>query len=116
MRSLFLLLVFSILSTQGFTSQPTTKEFLENINSSKFDSYLYGLEAGLDWANELTYREHKMEIFCKPNDLEVSASLLKDFIKKEIADNAAFYKKYENEQLIGLAFRNSYISNFSCQQ
>ena len=103
MRSLFILLTFSILSAQGFSSQQTTKEFLENINSSKYDSYLYGLEAGLDWANELTFREYNMEIFCKPNDLDVSASLLKDFIKNEIANNAAFYKKYENEQLIGIS-------------
>jgi len=115
MRALFLLLITSVLSSNVYSSQPTTKEFMSNIESSKYDSYLYGLESGLDWANELTYREYEMEIFCKPNDLEVSASLLKDFIKKEIADNASFYKKYENEPLIGLAFRNSYISNFSCQ-
>jgi len=115
MRVLFLLLITSVLSSNVYSSQPTTKEFMSNIESSKYDSYLYGLESGLDWANELTYREYEMEIFCKPNDLEVSASLLKDFIKKEIADNASFYKKYENEPLIGLAFRNSYISNFSCQ-
>ena len=110
---LSLALLFS--SSYSYSSQPTTKEFMDNIDSSKYDSYLYGLESGLDWANELTYREHEMEIFCKPNDFEVSASLLKKFIKQEIADNASFYKKYENEPLIGLAFRNSYMSNFSCQ-
>ena len=115
MRVLFLFYAIFFVSTQVYSSQPSTKEFLENINSSKYDSYLYGLESGLDWANELTYREYKMEIFCKPNNLEVSASLLKDFIKKEIADNASFYKKYEDEPLIGLAFRNSYLSNFSCE-
>lgn len=115
MRTLILSLVISVLSSNAHSSQPTTKEFMSNIQSSRYDSYLYGLESGLDWANELTYREHKMEMFCKPNDLEVSASLLKDFIKKEIANNSSFYKKYENEPLIGLAFRNSYISNFPCE-
>lgn len=115
MRVLIISLVISFFSTLVYSSQPTTKEFMANIESPKYDEYLYGLESGLDWANELTYREHKLEIFCKPNDLEVSASLLKDFIKKEIADNASFYKKYENEPLVGLAFRNSYINNFSCQ-
>ena len=115
MKSLSSLLIILSLSTHAYSSQPTTKEFMTNIESSKYDSYLYGLESGLDWANELTYREHNMEIFCKPNDFQVSASLLKDFIKEEIADNSSFYKKYENEPLIGLAFRNSYISNFSCQ-
>ena len=114
MRSLFILLVFSILSTQGFTSQPTTKEFLENINSSKFDSYLYGLEAGLDWANDLTYREHKMEIFCKPNDFELSASNLKSLIITEINNNPDFYTKYSEAPLIGLALRNAYQDNFPC--
>lgn len=115
MRTLILSLIISVLSSNAHSSQPTTKEFMSNIQSSRYDSYLYGLESGLDWANELTYREHKMEMFCKPNDLEVSASLLKDFIKKEIANNSSFYKKYENEPLIGLAFRNSYISNFPCE-
>ena len=115
MKSIILSLVLLLSSSYSYSSQPTTKEFMDNIDSSKYDSYLYGLESGLDWANELTYREHEMEIFCKPNDFEVSASLLKKFIKQEIADNASFYKKYENEPLIGLAFRNSYMSNFSCQ-
>ncbi len=115
MRTLSLLLVTFVFSTNVHSSQPTTKEFMANIESSKYDSYLYGLESGLDWANELTYREYKMELFCKPNDFEVSASLLKDFIKREIVENASFYKKYENEPLIGLAFRNSYIGNFSCE-
>jgi len=115
MKSIVLSLALLFSSSYSYSSQPTTKEFMDNIDSSKYDSYLYGLESGLDWANELTYREHKMEIFCKPNDFEVSASLLKKFIKQEIADNASFYKKYENEPLIGLAFRNSYMSNFSCQ-
>ena len=115
MKSIVLSLVLLFSSSYSYSSQPTTKEFMDNIDSSKYDSYLYGLESGLDWANELTYREHEMEIFCKPNDFEVSASLLKKFIKQEIADNASFYKKYENEPLIGLAFRNSYMSNFSCQ-
>ena len=115
MKSIVLSLALLFSSSYSYSSQPTTKEFMDNIDSSKYDSYLYGLESGLDWANELTYREHEMEIFCKPNDFEVSASLLKKFIKPEIADNASFYKKYENEPLIGLAFRNSYMSNFSCQ-
>ena len=115
MKSIVLSLSLLFSSSYSYSSQPTTKEFMDNIDSSKYDSYLYGLESGLDWANELTYREHEMEIFCKPNDFEVSASLLKKFIKQEIADNASFYKKYENEPLIGLAFRNSYMSNFSCQ-
>ena len=115
MKSIVLSLALLFSSSYSYSSQPTTKEFMDNIDSSKYDSYLYGLESGLDWANELTYREYKMEIFCKPNDFEVSASLLKKFIKQEIANNASFYKKYENEPLIGLAFRNSYMSNFSCQ-
>ena len=115
MKSLGLPLAILFLSSHVYALQPTTKEFMTNIESSKYDSYLYGLESGLDWANELTYREYEIEIFCKPNDFEVSASLLKDFIKQEIADNSSFYKKYENEPLIGLAFRNSYIKNFSCQ-
>ena len=115
MKAVFLLFAILLSSSYAYSSQPTTKEFLANIESSKYDSYLYGLEAGLDWANELTYREHKFEMFCKPNDFEVSASLLKDFVKREITENSSFYKKYENEPLIGLAFRNSYLKNFTCE-
>ncbi len=98
------------------SSQPSTKKFLEEIDTDKFDSYLYGLESGLDWANELLFRERGIEIFCKPNDLEVSAILLKKFLREEIARNTSFYKKYENEPLIGLAFRNAYLQRFPCEK
>ena len=84
------------------------------MDSDKYDSYLYGLESGLDWANEFTYRKHNYEIFCKPNDFELSASNLKSLIITEINNNPDFYNKYSEAPLIGLALRNAYQDNFPC--
>ena len=74
------ILFFLLISPCAVYAQPSTKSFLEYIDSDKYDSYLYGLESGLDWANEFTYRKYNYEIFCKPNDFELSASNLKSLI------------------------------------
>ncbi|MBK47158.1 MAG: hypothetical protein CMD82_04895 [Gammaproteobacteria bacterium] len=117
MRSVLIIMLSLVLgASTSESSQPSTKKFLEEIDSKKYDTYVYGLESGLDWANELLFREHGIEIFCKPNDLEISATLLKKFLKEEITKNQSFYRKYENEPLVGLAFRNAYIERFPCEK
>ena len=103
-----------IIADNVFSSQPSTRIFLDNIKNNSYDSYLYGLESGLDWANEFTYRKHNYEIFCKPNDFELSASNLKSLIITEINNNPDFYTKYSEAPLIGLALRNAYQDNFPC--
>jgi len=108
------ILFFLLISPCAVYAQPSTKSFLEHIDSDKYDSYLYGLESGLDWANEFTYRKHNYEIFCKPNDFELSASNLKSLIIAEINNNPDFYTKYSEAPLIGLALRNAYQDNFPC--
>lgn len=110
---IFLLLLMFLPLTSH--SQPSTKSFLESIESDIHNDYLYGLEAGLDWANEFTFRKHNYEIFCKPNDFELSAANLKKLIVKEINDNSEFYNKYVDAPLIGLALRNAYQDNFPCK-
>ena len=63
------ILFFLLISPCAVYAQPSTKSFLDHIDSDKYDIYLYGLEAGLDWANEFTYRKHNYEIFCKPSNI-----------------------------------------------
>ena len=103
-----------IIADNVFSSQPSTRIFLDNIKNNSYDSYLYGLESGLDCANEFTYRKHNYEIFCKPNDFELSANNLKSLIITEINNNPGFYNKYSEAPLIGLALRNAYQDNFPC--
>ena len=82
------ILFFLLISPCVAYAQPSTKSFLDHIDSDKYNSYLYGLESGLDWANEFTYRKHNYEIFCKPNDFELSANNLKSLIITEINNKA----------------------------
>ena len=40
MKSIVLSLALLFSSSYSYSSQPTTKEFMDNIDSSKYDSYL----------------------------------------------------------------------------
>tara|TARA_B100001741_G_C16456549_1_gene553011 strand:+ start:627 stop:992 length:366 start_codon:yes stop_codon:yes gene_type:complete len=93
---------------------PTIKEYL-NDESGVYDSYIYGLESGLEWAAEYYFRKHGVELYCKPGDIELPSSKLKELINTTIDTKPGFFKKYENEKLLGLALRNGYIQAFPCQ-
>ena len=93
---------------------PTIKEYL-NDSTDKYDSYIYGLESGLEWAAEYYYRKHQVEIYCKPADIKLPVSELRSMIDKTIKSKPGFFEKYENEPLLGLALRNGYIESFPCQ-
>ena len=93
---------------------PTIKDYLNDENK-KYDSYIYGLESGLEWASEFYYRKHQIEIYCKPSNVESPVSELRVMIDRTIAAKPGFFKKYENEPLLGLALRNGYIEAFPCQ-
>ena len=93
---------------------PTIKDYL-NDTTSAYDSYIYGLESGLEWASEHYFRKYQVELYCKPGNIELPISKLKEMINTTISAKPGFFKKYENEKLLGLALRNGYIQAFPCQ-
>ena len=110
--NILILTIFFI--TPAFSSALTIADYIKHKNSSKYDHYLYGLESGLDWANDYIFQKNNTLIFCKPSELELSADQLRKFIDKELERNSSFYDKYKDAPLLGLALRNAYIDNFPC--
>lgn len=93
---------------------PSIQDYKNKKSNNIYDSYIYGLESGIEWAYEHTYSKHAIEIYCKPRDLVLSAKQLRAMIDAEIDDNISFYTKYSDAPLLGLALRNAYVSSFSC--
>ena len=110
----FFLVTAIMFSPVCHSDSPTVKDYQNNEANGTYDLYLYGLESGLEWAQEYTFAKNSIEFFCKPNDLILSAAKLRSLVNKEIEDNISFYTKYNDAPLIGLALRNAYISNFPC--
>ena len=117
MRNLFhifaalpLIISLNVNSTETI---PTIKEFINN--PELHDSYLFGLESGLEWASEYYYRKHNIQLYCKPGNVQLPADKLREMIATTINTKPGFFKKYENEQLLGLALRNGYMDAFPCQ-
>lgn len=106
---------FFILNISHAQELPTIKSYMENKEETLHDSFIYGLENGIEWLNEYSYTKHGIEIYCKPNDLVLSVKQLKKFINKELIKENTFYDKYQDAPLLGLALRNAYISNFPCK-
>ena len=77
------LLTFSHVSHTDIKT-PTIKEYL-NDDSGLYDSYIYGLESGLEWASEYYYRKHEIELYCKPGNIELPSSELRKIINKTIS-------------------------------
>lgn len=107
------LLAFSNVSYSDIKT-PTIKEYMSD-DSGLYDSYIYGLESGLEWASEYYYRKHEIELYCKPGNIELPASELRKIINKTISSKPGFFEEYENEPLVGLALRNGFIEAFPCQ-
>ena len=107
------LLSFSHVSHSDIKT-PTMKEYL-NDDSGLYDSYIYGLESGLEWASEYYYRKHEIELYCKPGNIELPSSELRKIINKTISSKPGFFEEYENEPLVGLALRNGFIETFPCR-
>lgn len=116
-KKIFSLLIIITLSSSAnllaSDKAPTIKEYLQN--SEAYDSYIYGLESGLEWASEYYFRKHNIEIYCKPGNVELPVSRLREMIDKTINTKRGFFLKYENEKLLGLALRNGYIEAFPCR-
>tara|TARA_B100001250_G_scaffold60226_1_gene46941 strand:- start:426 stop:776 length:351 start_codon:yes stop_codon:yes gene_type:complete len=115
MRFLYISIIsFFMLNPSLAQELPTIKSYIENKERTLHDSFIYGLENGIEWLNEYSYTKHGVQIYCKPNDLILSVKQLKKFIDEEIATENTFYDKYQDAPLLGLALRNAYISNFPC--
>jgi len=105
--------IFISLNVNSSDDIPTIKQYINN--PEYYDSYVFGLESGLEWASEYYYRKHNIELYCKPGNVQLPAEMLRKMIAKTISSKPGFFKKYENEQLLGLALRNGYMEAFPCQ-
>jgi len=115
MIKLLTLSVLLITTSISYGSPPSVDDYLKQDKNELHDMYIYGLESGLEWAQEHFYTKNSIEFFCKPGDLVLSSSQLRSLINKEIQENNSFYNKYKDAPLLGLALRNAYIANFPCQ-
>ena len=79
---------------------PTIKDYLNDENK-KYDSYIYGLESGLEWASEFYYRKYQLEIYCKPSNVELPASELRVMIDRTIAAKPGFLKNMKTRHCWG---------------
>ena len=114
-KSIFIILLLTVAqASYSDIKTPTIKEYMID-DTGTYDSYIYGLESGLEWASEHYYRKHKVELYCKPGNIELPASELRKIINKTISFKPGFFKDYENEPLVGLALRNGFIDAFPCQ-
>ena len=115
MRLLPYLFIF-ILLTNHVQSQemPTIKEYKDNKQTSKHNQFIYGLENGLEWANDESFRKHGFQIFCKPSDIVLSINETKKLINEQLEIDSTFYQKYQDAPLVGLALKNAYLQNFPC--
>ncbi len=100
----------------AYSAIPTINDYQNKNNIGSYELYIYGLERGLEWANEYTFQKYSVEIYCKPSDLSLSLKQLKKIIDQEIQNNVRFYSKYKDAPLVGLALRNGYIANYPCNK
>ena len=63
--------LFISLNVNSSDSIPTIKEYINNPES--YDSYVFGLESGLEWASEYYYRKHNIQLYCKPGNVQLPA-------------------------------------------
>tara|TARA_Y100001949_G_scaffold115443_1_gene98115 strand:- start:104 stop:478 length:375 start_codon:yes stop_codon:yes gene_type:complete len=117
MRQLPYFFIF-ILLTNNVQSQemPTVKEYKDNKETNKHNQFIYGLENGLEWANDESFRKHGVQIFCKPSDIVLPINETKKLINEQLEIDSAFYLKYHDAPLIGLALKNAYLQNFPCDK
>ena len=79
-KSIFIILLLTTTQTSYSDAKtPTIKEYMDD-DAGTYDSYIYGLESGLEWASEYYYRKYKVELYCKPGSIELPASELRKII------------------------------------
>ena len=75
------ILIFTIFFiTPSFSVELSITDYMKHKNTIRYDHYLYGLESGLDWANDYIFQKNNTQIFCKPNEFELSSDQLRKFI------------------------------------
>ena len=94
--------LFISLNVNSSDDIPTIKQYINNPES--YDSYVFGLESGLEWASEYYYRKHNIELYCKPGNVQLPAEMLREMIAKTISSKPGFFKKYEDEPAFGFSF------------
>ena len=68
-KSIFIILLLAIAQTSfPDIKTPTIKEYM-NDDTGTYDSYIYGLESGLEWASEYYYRKHKVDLYSNPGNI-----------------------------------------------
>ncbi len=82
--------LFISLNVNSSDSIPTIKEYINNPVS--YDSYVFGLESGLEWASEYYYRKHNIQLYCKPGNVQLPAEMLREMIAKTIRQGFSFEK------------------------
>ena len=59
-KSIFIILLLTTAQTSySYVKTPTIKEYMDD-DAGTYDSYIYGLESGLEWASEYYYRKHNV--------------------------------------------------------
>ena len=111
-----LVFIFLLFTNFAHSAVPTIEDYQSADDPIAHEAYIYGLERGLEWANEYTFQKHSFEICCKPRDLSLSSKQLRKIIDQEIKNNIRFYTKYKDAPLLGLALRNGYITNYPCNK
>ncbi len=107
------LLVFNSLNAVS-AEMPSVKEYKENWETNKYDQFIRGLDNGLEWASDEAYRKYGNQIFCKPSEIALPINEMKKMIVEQLKRDDAFYSKYEDAPLLGLALKNAYMQNFPC--
>ena len=82
--------LFISLNVNSSDNIPTIKEYINNPES--YDSYVFGLESGLEWASEYYYRKHNIELYCKPGNVQLPVEMLREMIAKTISSKPGFLK------------------------
>ena len=81
--------LFISLNVTSSDSIPTIKEYINNPES--YDSYVFGLESGLEWASEYYYRKNNIQLYCKPGNVQLPAQMLREMIDKTIIIKPGFF-------------------------
>jgi hypothetical protein len=91
MRAVLIAAAFAILATTPAVAELTVKSVLERLErgdpASK--SYMMGIGNGLSWANEFLYTDHKPQLFCVPEKLDLTAEQDLDILKRYVHENPA---------------------------
>ena len=66
MIKLLTLSVLLITTSTSYGSPPSVDDYLKQDKNELHDMYIYGLESGLEWAQEHFYTKNSIEFFCKP--------------------------------------------------